>query len=156
MPTIHLTTDIDAPIAVVFDLSRSIDLHQQSLAVTHERAVDGRTQGLIELDEEVTWEAVHFGIRQRLSVRITSFERPFHFRDTMTRGIFKRFDHDHRFAENGKGTIMTDDFDFTSPFGLLGRAVDRVYLERYMRKLLLSRNDMIKAVAERGAAGKCL
>jgi ligand-binding SRPBCC domain-containing protein len=156
MPTIHLTTDIRAPIAVVFDLSRNIDLHQQSMAATQERAVGGRTQGLIERDEEVTWEAVHFGVRQRLTARITHFERPFHFRDTMVRGIFKRFDHDHRFAVHGTGTIMTDIFDFTSPLGLLGRAVDLVYLERYLRKLLRSRNNMIKTIAEHDAAGHLL
>jgi len=156
MPIIHLTTYIHAPISLVFDLSRSIDLHLRSMAVTNERAVGGRINGLIELDEEVTWEAVHFGVRQRLTVRITRFEHPHHFRDTMVQGIFRRFDHDHRFAASGAGTTMTDDFDFTSPLGLLGRAADMVFLERYMRRLLISRNEAITAVAESGAAGRYL
>ena len=55
MPVIILTLPIAAPIDVVFDLARSIDLHVQSTAQTNERAVAGRTSGLIGLGEEVTW-----------------------------------------------------------------------------------------------------
>jgi ligand-binding SRPBCC domain-containing protein len=154
MPIIHLATRIHAPISLVFDLSRSIDLHLSSMAATGEHAVGGRREGLIELGEEVTWEAVHFGVRQRLTVRITRFERPTHFRDTMVRGIFQRFDHDHRFAADGDGTTVTDDFDFTSPLGWLGRTADMVFLEQYMRRLLIARNEAIKAAAESGAAGQ--
>jgi hypothetical protein len=76
MPVIVLTISIDAPIDVVFDLARSIDLHLESTAQTNERAVAGRTTGLIGLGEEVTWEATHFGIRQRLTSKITQFDRP--------------------------------------------------------------------------------
>jgi hypothetical protein len=49
---------------------------------------------LIGLDEELTWEATHFGIRLRLTSRITAYRRPFHFRDSQVRGAFRRFDHD--------------------------------------------------------------
>ncbi|MBQ02144.1 MAG: hypothetical protein CL477_15860 [Acidobacteria bacterium] len=76
MPVIHLTTKIDCPIEIAFDLSRSIDLHEDSTAQTYERAVEGRTSGLIELGERVTWEATHFWRRQRLTSEITEFERP--------------------------------------------------------------------------------
>ena len=65
----------------VFDLSRSIDLHVQSTGNTGEKAIAGCTSGLIELGESVTWEATHFGIRQRLTSKITAFERPRFFVD---------------------------------------------------------------------------
>ena len=39
MPTITLTTIIKAPIENVFDLARSIDLHQHSMQHTKEKAV---------------------------------------------------------------------------------------------------------------------
>jgi hypothetical protein len=68
MPTrIDLTTIINAPIEICFDLSRSIDLHQQSTQQTHEKAIAGRTTGLIELNEFVTWQATHFLITQKLT-----------------------------------------------------------------------------------------
>ena len=95
MPTIKLEIEVAAPIEIVFDLARSIDLHEKSTSQTDEAAVEGRTTGLIELGETVTWEATHFFIRQRLTARIVKFERPKHFRDVMVSGAFLRFDHDH-------------------------------------------------------------
>ena len=111
MPIIHVETIIDAPQAVVFDLSRSIDLHLESTKKTDEKAVAGKTEGLIGLGESVTWEAVHFGVRQRLTSKITEFERPFRFRDSMVAGAFARFDHDHEFMTLGGKTKMSDRFD---------------------------------------------
>lgn len=97
MPTIELATSINATIEICFDLSRSIDLHQISTASTKEKAIAGKNSGLIGPGEFVTWEAVHFGIKQHLSSKITAFERPFHFRDEQLHGPFKFLKHDHYF-----------------------------------------------------------
>lgn len=148
MPVIEFTTEIHAPIARIFDLARSVELHMDSTAETNERAVAGVLSGLMALGDEVTWRARHFGIWQHLTSRITMFERPFHFRDSMVRGAFRRFDHDHFFAEQGEATVMRDVFDFQSPFGILGRAADRLFLTDYMRRFLLTRCTLIKTVAE--------
>ena len=148
MPTIEILTRIAAPPERCFDLSRSIDLHQHSLAASGERAVGGVTTGLIGLGEQVTWEARHFGVRQRLTSRITAFDRPRHFRDAMVAGAFARFDHDHWFTPDGGGTLVRDVFDYTAPLGLLGRVADALFLTRYMRALLAERNAVIKRVAE--------
>ena len=145
---IELSTEIHTPVDRVFDLSRSVDLHVASTAHTGERAVAGVTSGLMELGQEVTWRARHFGIWQHLPSRITAFDRPAHFRDSLVRGIFRRFDHDHFFAAAGSGTVMRDVFDFQSPLGILGRFADRLFLVRYMTHLLATRNTLIKTVAE--------
>ena len=76
MPVIKLETFIRAPVERVFDLARSVDVHTAAAAETIERAVAGVTSGLMELNDEVTWEGTHFGIRQRLTSRITALERP--------------------------------------------------------------------------------
>ncbi len=148
MPLILLTTKIACPIEVAFDLSRSIDLHEKSTEQTNEKAIAGRTSGLINLGESVTWEATHFGIRQRLSTEITQFERPYHFRDSMVKGAFQRFDHDHNFSEENGLTVMIDRFDYESPLGLLGTIADSLFLKRYMTSLLLKRNNLIQKIAE--------
>ena len=148
MPIINLTYRIHAPIERCFDLSRCIDLHTESTSHTEERAVGGVTRGLIALGEEVTWEARHFGIRQNLTTRITMFDPPYHFRDTMVKGAFKRFDHDHFFEPSGEITIMVDRFDFDAPLGILGRAFSSLVLTDYMRRFLIRRNEMIKEIAE--------
>lgn len=150
MPIIHTELLIRAPIERCFDLARSIDIHMRSAARTRERAVGGVTSGLIELGQSVTWEAVHFGIRQRLTARITAMERPYRFVDEMVSGAFRSFVHSHEFEQCNGQTLMRDTFDYTSPFGLLGRLADRLFLEAYMRRFLLERNHYIQRLAESG------
>jgi ligand-binding SRPBCC domain-containing protein len=144
---IELETVIRASRTTCFDLSRDLDLHQRSMAASGERAVAGRTSGLIGVGEEVTWQA-RLGVTHEHAARITAFDRPAHFRDTMVRGRFKRFEHDHFFEYASAGTIMRDVVVFESPLGLLGRLVDALILGRYLRKLLGERNRVIKQAAE--------
>ncbi|HEX8140868.1 MAG TPA: SRPBCC family protein [Pyrinomonadaceae bacterium] len=148
MPTIHLETFISAPPHVCFDLARSVDVHMASTGDTGERAVAGVTSGMMNLGDEVTWEARHLGVRQRLTSRITRMERPRLFVDEMQRGAFKRWHHTHTFLAREGGTLMIDDAAYASPLGLLGRLADRLFLERYMTRLLEVRNAHIKRVAE--------
>ena len=148
MPIIRIVTPIAAPIERCFDLARDIDFHTRSLDHTGEKAVAGRTSGLIGLGESVTWEARHLGVRQRLTVAITAFDRPAYFRDEMTAGAFRAMAHDHRFEERDGVTVMTDEMVFRSPFGPLGWLVDRLFLAGYMRRILESRCEAIKREAE--------
>ncbi|HLL55966.1 MAG TPA: SRPBCC family protein [Myxococcaceae bacterium] len=151
MPTLRLTTLIRAPLERCFDLSRSIDMHIVSAASSGEQAIAGVTSGLIGPGQEVTWRARHFGITMELTSRITAFDPPRHFRDSMVRGPFRRFDHDHFFEQDGAVTRMTDVFDFQSPLGYAGRFADWLVLERYMRAFLMERNQALKEVAESDA-----
>jgi ligand-binding SRPBCC domain-containing protein len=148
MPVITLETPIAAPPEIVFDLARSIDLHKISTAHTHEEAIAGKTSGLIAMDESVTWRAKHFGITQNLTSKITQYNRPHSFTDEMVKGAFKSFRHRHLFTCEGDITIMTDVFEYQSPLGLLGKAADVLFLKRYMQKLLIDRNRVIKQFAE--------
>ncbi len=150
MPVIDLNTLIRAPRERVFDLARSIDAHQDSTSGTEERAVGGVTRGLIGLGDDVTWEARHFGVRQRLTVRVTAFDRPAHFQDVMISGAFKSMVHDHEFTEHPAGTLMRDRFEFESPLGVLGRIADRLFLTSYMRRFIVLRNEVLKQLAESG------
>lgn len=148
MAKIELTTIINAPIDRCFDLARSIDLHKLSTAGTEEEAIAGVTSGLIGLGEQVTWRARHFGIRQALTSKITAFDSPVHFRDEMVKGAFKMIRHDHRFETSGDKTFMRDRLLFESPGGMLGLMFNKLVLEKYLRNLLIRRNQMIKEVAE--------
>jgi ligand-binding SRPBCC domain-containing protein len=148
MPLIKLSTVICAPPERVFDLARSIDAHQDSTEGTHERAVAGVTTGLIGLNDEVTWEARHLGVRQKLTVRITAFHRPQYFEDIMISGAFKHMKHNHEFLAHSSGTLMIDRFEFQSPFGILGGIVDQIFLAGYMRCFLVRRNSVLKELAE--------
>ena len=148
MPRIELRTEIKADKEIVFDLSRSIDLHKISTEHTNETAIAGKTSGLIGLNESVTWRAKHFGIYQKMTSRITEFDRPNYFTDEMVSGAFSEFKHEHHFADLNDGTLMTDFFDYKSPFGLLGKLADKIFLDRYMTDLLTERNRIVKEFAE--------
>lgn len=149
MTTIQLTTRIEAPVERVFDLSRSIDLHLRSAEHTGERAIGGITCGLLGPGQEVVWSARHFGLRFRMTVGITLYDRPHHFRDEMIRGPFQVMEHDHEFTPDGSATLMQDMFRFASPLGVFGgRLVDRVLLLPHLRSFLEERNRVLKSVAE--------
>ncbi len=149
MTKIELTTVIDAPIERCFDLARSIDLHLRSTGNTKERAIAGRTTGLIEKGETVTWEAVHFGIKQQLTSRIGEMRPPYYFSDEMVKGAFKSLYHEHYFETLSGKTEMSDVFMYETPLGVLGSLFDILVLKRYMRGFLEQRNAVIKNEAER-------
>jgi ligand-binding SRPBCC domain-containing protein len=148
MPKIEIITIINAPIALCFDLARSIDLHTISTSKTNEKAIGGRTQGLIELHEYVTWQATHFGIRQILTSKITAFEKPYYFVDEQISGAFKSLYHEHIFEQDGEKVIMKDIFTFQSPMGIFGRLFNKLILTAYLQNFLITRNNMIKEFAE--------
>lgn len=148
MPIIKLETLIDSTPEICFDLCASIDMHKVSTGKTQERAIAGRTSGIIQLNETVTWSAVHFGIRQELTSLISAFDRPVHFRDEQLKGAFKYFHHDHYFEEKDGKVLMTDTFEFESPGGPIGRLFNKLVLTDYMRRFLVERNQMIKTYAE--------
>ena len=148
MPITELKTEINANKEIVFDLSRSIDLHKISTEQTNEQAIAGKTSGLIGMNESVTWKAKHFGIYQNLTSKITEFERPNYFVDEMQKGAFSEFKHEHHFSELNGGTLMTDYFNYKSPLGILGKLADKLFLKKYMTELLTERNRIVKEFAE--------
>lgn len=148
MSTIYLETVIDAPIEHCFDLSRSIDLHVDSLAHTREEAIAGKTSGLIELGEWVTWKAWHFGIPLKMTVGICEMKPPYSFTDEQIKGPFKYLKHIHTFKQEGESTIMIDEFSFQSPFGIIGKLVDKNILTEHLTKILTTRNNSIQSKAE--------
>ena len=148
MPVIEHQRFIKAPVEVCFDLARNVDIHTQTASKTTERAVSGVTEGLLEQGDTVTWEAIHFGIKQRLTAKVTLMEKPHKFVDVMVKGAFHSFVHTHQFIEEAGGTIMIDKFQYKSPFGLIGVVVDKLFLEKYMRAFIVSRARALKKIAE--------
>ena len=149
MPRFVVVTGIGAAPEVCFDLSRSIDVHVESMAASHERAVAGVTSGLIGAGEEVSWEARHFGRLWRMTSRISEYEPPHRFVDEMVTGPFRSYRHEHRFEADGGATRMVDDVQVDMGWGPLrpvANAIAAVYLERLIRQ----RNETIKSKAEGG------
>lgn len=148
MPKIHLTSFIAAPIERVFNLSRSINLHQISTASTKEKAIGGVLNGLINKNETVTWQAKHLFKTRVFTSKITAMQIPDFFIDEMLKGDFKSFHHQHHFKAAENGTIMIDLIDFESPYGIIGKIANSLFLRSYIEKFLIKRNAVIKDYAE--------
>jgi ligand-binding SRPBCC domain-containing protein len=150
MPTIHLTTFIAAAPEVVFDLSRSVDIHKKSMENHQEEAVAGTRYGLMEKEDTVTWKAKHILKTRILRVKITGMTKAEKFTDEQVEGDFKLMRHEHFFKPCDNGTIMIDLFHFESPYGMIGKFFNFIFFTRYMKKLLEHRNNLIKEFAETG------
>lgn len=148
MPKIHVTTFVAAPAQRVFDLSRSINLHTISTSGTNEKAIAGTTSGLIGAGETVTWQARHLFKIRTFTSKITAMNAPADFTDEMQEGDFESFRHHHHFKPIQNGTIMIDVLFFESPYGMLGRWFNKIFLTRYLERFLTRRNQVIKEYAE--------
>lgn len=149
---IEVVTEISihAPIERCFDYARDMDIHTRTVwKHTREQAVAGVTTGRIGEGDTVTFEASHFGIRQKLTSRITEYNRPYLFVDQMEKGAFKSMRHEHSFTRiDEQTTCMRDTLRFEAPLGVLGWIAERAFLKRYMLAFLKSRNFKLKALLE--------
>ena len=152
MIELRIETEVLAPRERCFDLVRSVDFHTDSSRIIAGKAVAHRVSGLSELGDRTTWSARFFGVRFRLTTEIRQYERPHSFSDVMCAGLFRHFGHVYTFeSRDEERTLMTDDFSFESPFGVLGAAFDALVLRYRMHAIALSRSLYIKRVAESDA-----
>jgi ligand-binding SRPBCC domain-containing protein len=119
-----------------------------STASTRERAVAGITTGLIGNGESVTWRGRHFGLMLQHTSKITRYEPPTFFQDVMTAGMFRSFEHNHRFQQCEGETLMKDELRFSAPLGVFGQAAERLMLRNYLKRFLGDRNQFVKQIAE--------
>ena len=64
---------------------------------------------------KMTWVAEH-----------TAYDPPHHFSDTMVKGPFWSWNHDHNLVESGGMTTVRDEVTYQVPFGPLGNLADRI------------------------------
>ena len=136
---------VNAPIDRVFLLATSIPLVQETIQL---RPVAGRTTGLVVADDRVLWRGWKFGMPAMHESLISRYERPHFFQDTMLRGRFKFFQHDHQFDDIAGRTLMIDIVRFSFPLGPLGKAVGKQVVVPHVLKLMLRRFELLKRIAE--------
>ncbi|MGW0432933.1 hypothetical protein ACWDV4_10365 [Micromonospora sp. NPDC003197] len=83
---IEIVSVIDAAPSVVFDLKLDVDVHTASVHTSQETATTSSGRRQLALGDEVTFRARHFGLRWRMTSRITLYEHPYRFVDEQTRG----------------------------------------------------------------------
>ena len=146
MGAIVVETLIAAPAPVCFDAARDVGAHVESARFSRERVVPpGRTEGLLELGDSVTFEGMHFGVRKRFTVKIVEMDPPRTFVDELVKSAFRSMRHVHEFVPVEGGTLMRDTLTWVSPFGLLGRIADRLFVERGLRKFVATKQRALAA-----------
>ena len=149
MTTLHIRTQIKAPIEIVFNNSRNIDLHQESASQTHEKAIAGKTSGLIEKGETVTWRGKHFGLYLQHQSSISEMDLYTYFVDEQLKGKFKSFKHKHFFEEKNGITIMQDILEYETPYGIFGKLFDFFFLKKHLTDFIIYRNEILKTISEK-------
>ena len=149
MTLLHLHTAIKAPYHIVFDIARNIDVHQQSASKTKEKAIAGKTSGLIELGETVTWKGKHFGFYIKHQSIISEMKYPSSFIDKQLKGHFKTFKHTHLFEEQNGVTLMQDILEYEIPYGIFGKLFDKLFLKKHLKNFLIHRNTILKRISEK-------
>ena len=143
--TLRDSVVIEAPIERCFRLSTSIEVVGLTLGM---RPVEGKLGGMILAGDQLVWRGWKFGLPQMHETLITGFEEPTFFQDTMGRGRFAAFQHDHHFMETQGGTLLEDELRFSMPFGWAGEMVARAVMIPHIKGLLRRRFGLLKELAE--------
>ncbi len=84
------------------------------------------------LDFRLRWLGI-VPLRWRAFVR--EWDPPFRFVDVQVRGPYARWEHRHRFLEEGGGTWIEDRVTYRLPLGPLGRMAHALLVGRQLREL---------------------
>lgn len=149
--TLRDTQLVHAPIDRCFQLSCSLELVHQELGMN---AIEGKSEGLVTGGDIIRWEGWQLGLKHFHVSHISGFQESVFMQDTMLDGRFKTFQHDHHFREVPDGphgppwTKLEDELRFSLPFGALGRLVARYIMVPHIRRLMRSRFQRIRRIAE--------
>lgn len=83
------------------------------------------------LDMRLQW----LGVPIRWRTFIREWDPPYRFVDVQVRGPYARWEHRHRFLEEGGGTWVEDRVTYRLPFGPLGRAAHALIVRRQIAAL---------------------
>jgi ligand-binding SRPBCC domain-containing protein len=82
------------------------------------------------LDFRVAW----LGLPLRWRTYIREFDPPYRFVDVQVRGPWARWEHRHRFLDEGGGTWVEDRVTYRLPLGPVGGALHRALVQRQLRR----------------------
>ena len=145
MFTISDSIFINAPIERCFLLSTNIELVGQTLGM---KPIEGKTSGLVVADDRLLWAGWKFGLPHLHETLITGYDKPAFFQDSMAKGRFKRYQHDHYFYEMDDRTVLNDKIRFSMPLGPIGRLIGQFLIVPYISRRLRRRLVLLKQVAE--------
>ena len=148
MHTLVSKVVVNAPIERCFDITRSIEAHEDTSILIGGRAVSGTTTGLSELGDETTWSAGFFGLRFKVRTRIEELEAPIRICEKRVSGIPRPFDHTYVLGLVDGGVLIEDHFNIGFPFGALGDFFLKVVLLKRLTVVQNHRLESIRKICE--------
>ena len=148
MPSLEVRTRIATSADLAFDLSLNVAEHMKSMAANGDRVLTVPRGGVLELNDQVTWQARHFRFDITMTSAIIEHDWPHRFVDTQVHGPFAAYRHEHMFLPIDNDIEMIDMVEYSWPGGLLGRGADRLFLKRYLTELIEDRGAYLKRVLE--------
>jgi ligand-binding SRPBCC domain-containing protein len=145
MYTVSETTHVNAPIDRCFLLGTSLKLVSRTLGM---HALERDETGLVQPNDHLIWHGWKFGFPQMHETLVTAYDRPHYFQDSMGRGRFKRYQHEHTFTEIDGHTLLHDKIRFSLPLGWAGDMVARSVVVPYIAGMLHRHLQLLKRVAE--------
>ena len=136
---------VHAPLERCFLLSTNLELVAETLRM---RPLSGKSTGHVVMGDTILWAGWKFGMPQMHESLITAYDPPVYFQDTMARGRFKTFQHDHHFTEIDGHTLLQDKLRFSLPGGWLGAQIAQHIMVPYISRLLRKRFYLLKKLAE--------
>lgn len=100
--------------------------------------VDMREGALIEYTYKL------HGIPMHWTAMITDYDPPHRFVDVQIKGPYRYWHHTHIFEEIEEGTKITDEVKYILPFGVLGRLINGLTVERDLRDIFDYRKKVIE------------
>ena len=88
------------------------------------------------------------GLPVRWTTMISEYDPPHRFIDVAIRGPYSFWHHTHTFEENDQGTIMTDEVNYSLPFGIFGRLAHFLWVKRQLKYIFDYRMNVISDLME--------
>jgi ligand-binding SRPBCC domain-containing protein len=134
---------VDRPLADVFDFFAEAHNLERitppwlSFTVLTPDPIEMRVGALIDYRLRV------HGIPLRWTSRIEHWEPGRSFVDRQLRGPYGLWHHRHTFAEEGHGTVVSDEVDYAMPFGALGDVAHPLFVRRDLERIFSYRHEAV-------------
>ncbi len=94
----------------------------------------------------IDYRLIWHGLPLRWKTKIVRWEPPYYFEDLQLKGPYRLWHHAHRFEQSGGGTRITDMVRYALPFGLLGRAIHAISVQRNVEEIFAYRQEKVRAL----------
>ena len=150
MPTLEFKTEIDAPLAKVWEFHSTLDgLKKVTPPSTKVDIV--AYEPPLRAGSKFTLLIRRNGIPIRWEVEYEAFDPPDRFVDRQIagKGPFQTWRHEHMFVKiSEKRTLLHDRVTYEAPFGIFGVIADHLFLKNDLKKMFAYRHRVTKELIE--------